>query len=569
MSYKKILFSHYPFCIFVLAFLLSFILSLFTVVPESDISRYGSIVTSFTEGDWSMVFHPRISPLVPLIAGGIAWLTGAGPFFALQLVSTLFFALLIFPLYGIFRQCFPLPVARIALLMSAFASIPMRYGASGLRDSAKGFFFVLCVYLLVEIYRNRTNVKYYIWLGVSISLLALTRTEAPVYSAFFGLTILCMELGQRGRLIFPWRSCLCGLIALLVISPWLMYMYNVTGYPVPEIRYVPLIKKFLQTASTKESCLPPLALLLTESEKGDSGGKTTVSSPMQQTNSVPAVSPAPASGSAELHSMASALPEINKSDPYDGIYEEFFSGLIGGFFPPLGILALLGIVLRFRKREWTPIETILLISLLLHAVLLVLQICISDHHFYMSRRYLITVVALEFGWSAYGAVWIYQLLASRLEFLKQRRIIVLLFLIPCIGLYLHAFQRVIRSWTSRSKSAERIVLLTISEYIRNDYRGPKTFLREKRSDLEFQTNRLPAVLSGFPQLGFLSGGQTVSLSDPMFAEGRLRPDYILCRPGGFSEEKLSEMGYRFRRTFSAGKYQLELFSRTENLEKQK
>ena len=73
MSYKKILFSHYPFCIFVLAFLLSFILSLFTVVPESDISRYGSIVTSFTEGDWSMVFHPRISPLVPLIAGGIAW----------------------------------------------------------------------------------------------------------------------------------------------------------------------------------------------------------------------------------------------------------------------------------------------------------------------------------------------------------------------------------------------------------------------------------------------------------------------------------------------------------------
>ena len=71
MSYKKILFSHYPFCIFVLAFLLSFILSLFTVVPESDISRYGSIVTSFTEGDWSMVFHPRISPLVPLIAGGI------------------------------------------------------------------------------------------------------------------------------------------------------------------------------------------------------------------------------------------------------------------------------------------------------------------------------------------------------------------------------------------------------------------------------------------------------------------------------------------------------------------
>ena len=136
MFRKEFLLRHYPFCIFVLAFLLSLILALFTVMPESDIARYGSIVISFTEGDWAMVFHPRISPLVPLIAGVVAWVTGAGAFFALQLVSTLFFALQIFPLYGIFRNCFSAPVARTALLMSAFASIPLRYGASGLRDSA-------------------------------------------------------------------------------------------------------------------------------------------------------------------------------------------------------------------------------------------------------------------------------------------------------------------------------------------------------------------------------------------------------------------------------------------------
>ncbi len=578
MFRKEFLLRHYPFCIFVLAFLLSLILALFTVMPESDIARYGSIVISFTEGDWAMVFHPRISPLVPLIAGVVAWVTGAGAFFALQLVSTLFFALQIFPLYGIFRNCFSAPVARTALLMSAFASIPLRYGASGLRDSAKGFFFILCVYLLVEIYRKRTDLKNYLFLGAAISLLALTRTEAPVYSGLFGLTVLCMEMISRCRLRFPWRSCLCGAVALLLISPWLIYMFQITGYFVPEIRYVALIQRVLPADPPKRNM--PATQEVPAAQPSDNKGRGGITSTQSAsaaptfsekhsapTTSAPtAVHSIPTGPELEqkrLHGMASALPEINATDTYDGIYKEFFSGLIGGFFPPLGILALLGIALRFHKREWTPIETILLISLLLHALLLVIQIRISDNHFYISRRYLITVVALEFGWSAYGAIWIYQTLASRLKFLLDHRVIVLLYLIPCIGLYLYAFQRTIKTYTSRSKSSERIALFTISDYIRSDYHGPKTFLREKRSDQEFQTNRLPAVLSEFPQLGFLSGGQTISLADPLFAEGKLTPDYIVCRPGRFSAETLEKMGYLFRRSFRAGKNQYELFVRRQ------
>lgn len=545
MFHKDVIQRYYPCAIFILAFFLSLILAWFTVVPESDIARYGSIVTSFTEGDWQAVFHPRISPLVPVLGGVTACITGAGPFFALQIVSSLFFALLIFPLYGILKNCFSPAVTGIALLMAAFASIPMRYGASGLRDSAKGFFFVLCVYLFVEVFRNRAVLKNYIFLGISISLLALTRTEAPVYAALFGFAVLLLELCRR-KIRFPWRSCICGLVALAVMAPWLVYMYKTTGYPVPEIRYVPLIKKVLHTASAADSCLPPLALAVAQEKKETAAaGENGISS--RKTSS--------------LYQLASGLPEINKADHYEGFFKAFADGMIGGFFPPLGILALLGIVLRLRKKEWTPVDTILLSALLLHAFLLALQIRISDHHFYMSRRYLITVVALEFGWSAYASLWIYEQLASRLGFLRRRWVIAFIFLIPCIGLYVHAFDRVIKSHTSRRKRAERVILFSISDYIRNDYRGPKTFRRVNRSDLEFQTNRLPAVLSGFPQLGFLSGGQTVSLADPMFSGGELRPDYIVCRSGGFSAETLNAQGYRFRRTFSAGKDVFELFSR--------
>ena len=203
----------------------------------------------------------------------------------------------------------------------------------------------------------------------------------------------------------------------------------------------------------------------------------------------------------------------------------------------------------------------MLAALLLHALLLIVQIRVAGEHFYMSRRYLITVVALEFGWSAYGVLRLYEFLASRLEFLRRRWLIVLLFLIPCVSLYLYAFQRTIKTYTSRKKSAERIALFSISDYIRKDYRGPDKFFRENSSLLEYQTNRLPAVLCGFPQLGFLAGGQTVSFTDPLFANGVLKPDYIIARPGEFPSGSLEAFGYRFRQSFSAGEERLELFSR--------
>ena len=161
-------------------------------------------------------------------------------------MSTLFFALTIFPLYGIFRTCFSPLTVRIALLMAAFASIPLRYGASGLRDSGKGFFYILCVYLLVEVYRKRTDLKNYVFLGIAASLLALTRTEAPVYAGMFGLSVLGLELWRK-KIVFPWRSCLCGLTALLLLSPWLAFMYRTTGYPVPDIRISIIFSENLET----------------------------------------------------------------------------------------------------------------------------------------------------------------------------------------------------------------------------------------------------------------------------------------------------------------------------------
>ena len=291
-------------------------------------------------------------------------------------MSTLFFALTIFPLYGIFRTCFSPLTVRIALLMAAFASIPLRYGASGLRDSGKGFFYILCVYLLVEVYRKRTDLKNYVFLGIAASLLALTRTEAPVYAGMFGLSVLGLELWRK-KIVFPWRSCLCGLTALLLLSPWLAFMYRTTGYPVPEIRYVPLIQKILKPVEKPVSTLPPPARAVPEEKRVQQekqeqgrGESSRPALPEPEKKSQPLPSEKSVAGESPLYQRTAQHQNLNKVEEYEGFYKEFLSGVIGGFFPPLGIFALLGILLRIRSRKWTPEESLVLAALLLHALLL-------------------------------------------------------------------------------------------------------------------------------------------------------------------------------------------------------
>jgi len=511
-----------------LAFILCFILAFFTAVPMIDIARYGNIVRSFLDGDWAHVFHPRISPLMPLVAGCAAWITGFEPFLALKLASSLFFAFSIFPLCGIFRAIFPWESTRIALLMAVFASVPMRYGAAGLRDSAKGFFFILCVWLLIEIFRNRGSWKRYLLLGGAVSLLALTRTECTVYSACFVLAAILFELT---RFRTPWRSAVCILAAFLVMLPWLGYMVYKTGYPVPEIRYIPILKKVLNTAQTETPFLTAPATAMTLEQK-------------QETVRI-------------LSRSENLVPEHHN----DGIYQHFFADLIAGFYPEFGLLALAGIVLRIRRKKWTPEETILLSALLLHAALLVLQIRISDHVWYMSRRYLLPVVPLEFGWAGWIVIELWNQLKKYAPGLTGRPIATVLICGVAIGLYVHAFQRVIKTYTSRSKSLERIALTRISGHIRSDYKGAAAFPLENVPLSCFRTNRLPLIVAPWPQLGFLSGGQWLQGNDELFRSGARMPDYIVIDRKKSDGSALLKNGYTLNETFQINSSVFELYKR--------
>ena len=525
----------YPFWIFLTALVLSLSIAVCTQIPVTDMNRYCPMAHAFSIGDWGNAFHPRVSPLVPVLGGVLEFLTGLDSFSALKLLSSLAFALTVFPLYGIFRRFLEEIPARIGILMAAFASMSLRYASTGLRDSTKGLLYIVCVYLLVRIFEEKRTIWNYLYFGVATGLLALTRTECFAYTGLFLATVFAVEL-FRGKAVLPWRTLLAVLAALAVMLPWLCYMNRTIGYPVPQVRYADCLKTVLRKLSL------PAAPAENKTVRRNTGktGK--------------AVSPRPVKSA----KVRTAGPEIflnalrknmeqteaeEAEDRSDDVLIRFFNGLVKGFYPPFAILALAGIFLRIRERKWGMAESVVCVSLLVHMLLLVLQIRIADHAFYISRRYLLPVTPLEFGWSAYGACAIYQALHARLELVRRPSFPIVLFAVALLLLYLHGASRILKTYTSTTKSLERKTLLEFSEEIRKDYKGPARFRRTGFDPGNYLTNLRPTVFSSWEQLGILCGGQSLYPGDPDWQAGRIQPDYILFEEKEISAEILSAAGY--------------------------
>lgn len=526
----------YPFWMFAAALVLSLSIAFWTRIPMPDMNRYCPMADAFCTGDWENAFHPRILPLVPVLGGVIEFLTGLDSFSSLKVLSSLSFALSIFPLYGIFRRFLePMPT-RIALLMTAFASMSLRYSSSGLRDSTKGLMYILCVYFLVRIFEEKRPIRNFLYLGVTTGLLALTRTECPVYAVMFLAAAFGLEL-FRGKMVLPWRSVLSALAALVILLPWLCYMNQAVGYPVPQTRYAVYLERILQTIAPSGS----------QAADGNGQKESADTAPLkkEETGKVAAgplfTPPGTLLSSLQIFSTPA---EAEADEREDEELTRFFSGFLKGFYPPFAILALVGIFLRIRKRQWTGVETVVFSMLVLHFLFLVLQIRIADHCFYISRRYLLPVTPLEFGWSAFGACVIYSTLSRHLSWVRHPAFPTVLILVSGVLLYLHGGSRILKSYTSDSKTLEREVLLQISEEIRNDYKGPTRIRRGPTDPENYRTNLRPTVFSEWEQLGLLSGGQSLFADDPDWLAGRIQPDYVLLREQEFSAEMLRTSGYR-------------------------
>ncbi len=186
--------------------------------------------------------------------------------------------------------------------------------------------------------------------------------------------------------------------------------------------------------------------------------------------------------------------------------------VLKGFYPYFSLIALVVILIRIKQRKWQKAETILLSIILLHGILTIFQVGVFGDEWNFSRRYLLPVAPLAFGWTAIAVVKFYR---------KKFKII---FVFLALFLIYDAVRPALKTYYSGSKQTEFLVVNDFSEIIANDYRDEEFYTPVLWWD-EYRSPKRPVVYSEFPALGYYAGGRTWT---PEHTE-QLSADYILTQ----------------------------------------
>lgn len=219
----------------------------------NDIYRDVAACYTYYAGEWSRGnwLSAPISALPPLtiFAAGLLARTGLEIYSAVILLSALFYILMIFPLYGLLLRFFPARIAAWGTVLYVLTPKIIRHSGMGLLESGRDFFLVLALYLLFRFLDDRRRRLLPLLCGASLGFLSLTRGEGGVVGLL--LLILLPVLVWRAEHYRP-RALLARalpffLLAALgmgaVLSPRLIEMYRVTGYPVTDSRMISVLQK--------------------------------------------------------------------------------------------------------------------------------------------------------------------------------------------------------------------------------------------------------------------------------------------------------------------------------------
>lgn len=337
-------------------------------IPQTDMRNYYiPMIQAVASRNWAHAYWPLIPPLFPTFAGILAMIFPITAFTAAKLASSLFFAGTVFPLYFLNLRVFGHQrIATGAVLLYIFCDRLLRYGGGGGLDSGKVFFLTLSVFLLIECIHKPTGLK---TLGFSFSLagLSLIRGEGIAVAAVLGGLFLVAEWHSNKksrqspvRRLIPVNSLFVLVLTAVLFTPWLMYQYTHTGYPVVDSRQIKFLP-FKDIIKNRQELLlkpEPVALTTLRSEPDVESGET------------------------------------QKKNLWDGFFEE----LIKGVYPLYFLLYVPVIFCRIRKKKWTLAESLLLALGFIHTAILVISLWGNC----FQKRYVIAVLPLFLGWAAIG-----------------------------------------------------------------------------------------------------------------------------------------------------------------------
>ncbi|MCF7975666.1 MAG: glycosyltransferase family 39 protein [Phycisphaerae bacterium] len=315
----------------VLILLLSTTLGVFfnDCIGNDAAAYYIPMIEAFGEGQYDIAFNPLIPPLVPTLAGVLAWSLPISGFTSLKLVSAVFVLLGLVPVYRLGRRLMSAEQAQWACLLYAVCAQVVRFGITAQLTAAKIFFVLWLLDGCVSLYENR-RMKNVMYMGFAFAGLALCRTEGVLYAPLCLFALVIPSIVQKERrstelFLLIRNAGLTALICLSVWSPWIAYEYKSTGYAILDSRQIMLVEKINSLTS-------------------------------------------PASNS-ETQKEISSEVEAGKV-VYAQSFGEKFVETLDGFYMPYILLTCMGFVRRYQTKKLSYYELWILGAVVLHVTMM-------------------------------------------------------------------------------------------------------------------------------------------------------------------------------------------------------
>ena len=512
--------------------------------PERDVAfRYAPMADAFSRGDWFYAFHPRVQMLHPLFSGLFSCLFSVNGYIGTQISGIFFHSIGIFPLFYILKETFGKKIAYWGIFAYVFSSRLLFIAASGLRESHKQFGILLLVLGIIFIYKQRTCLKGYIIAGTACGISVCTRNDIILYTVIlfcFG-TIL-----DACKNIFPWRSIIAAVFALLFALPEFYVNYRITGFALPGTRFLELFYQAFHCHPTIANVLNVIsaafviAFLIIFPAAGwflrRKAGKWIFYSFLLAGLILFSID--------FIRDVADC--RINEPD-------KTLKNLFYGLLPIHFFIMLPGLGYRLFRKKFTGPEWILLCAYLLQGILVILQILGADNILYVSSRYLLPAAPLYFGWMGITVLIVWRIL-KMIPVNKSLRngIVCILFLAFVFGSYADSLYKVMHLYGKGKDASSRRLSLKIAEVIRNDFNGERFWI--PALDLNFyKTNCNPKIHVSqeekYSPAIYWTGGCLCSMKEA---------EYVLLD----TEKKLSEKQFiRLGTPIREGKKEVQIWKR--------
>ena len=208
-----------------------------------DSTFYYQMAQSFSIGDWKNAFVLHLPVLYPSLAG-IFVCCGIPSMPSMLLVSGIFYALTVFPLFHLLKQFFSEKYALVGVVLFALHYEAAAYYCAPLLDSGRIFFFTS---LMALIFSSRGfSWKGLTLCGICYAALSLVRSEGIILAGMLMAAHLAWLIFQcKERFLRAIAGVFYSVAIMLVFClPRLWQFYIETGIPALEMRQVNAISQF-------------------------------------------------------------------------------------------------------------------------------------------------------------------------------------------------------------------------------------------------------------------------------------------------------------------------------------